>query len=255
MNTASGPFRAGDRVQLTDPKGRHYTIILEPGRTYHTHRGALEHDQLIGAPEGSLVTSAAGTPYLALRPLLPDYVLSMPRGAQVIYPKDLGAILLLADVFPGARILESGIGSGALSMAMLRAGAHIDRCALRFVPIEDQLLERPVGLAAGVDWKPDDAMPTAAIAVEAEHQAIAPIGHAQRGRMGRQIDQGRSILPAIPMRVFRRGHVLAIAIRPAIMTAGLQQVDLVGREILVIGQVRHHLVDAVSRVFRFEDHA
>ena len=121
MNTASGPFRAGDRVQLTDPKGRHYTIILEPGRTYHTHRGALEHDQLIGAPEGSLVTSAAGTPYLALRPLLPDYVLSMPRGAQVIYPKDAAQILIWGDIFPGARVLEAGAGSGALTCSLLRA--------------------------------------------------------------------------------------------------------------------------------------
>lgn len=118
---ASGPFTAGDRVQLTDPKGRHYTLVLEPGGQYHTHRGAVSHDHLIGQPEGSVVTSAANTAFLALRPLLADYVLSMPRGAQVIYPKDAAQIVMWGDVFPGARVLEAGAGSGALTCSLLRA--------------------------------------------------------------------------------------------------------------------------------------
>ena len=118
---AAGPFRAGDRVQLTDPKGRQYTIVLTEGEEYHTHRGAIAHDDLIGAPEGSVVTSTYGTAYLALRPLLPDYVLSMPRGAQVIYPKDAAQILMWGDIFPGARVLEAGAGSGALTCSLLRA--------------------------------------------------------------------------------------------------------------------------------------
>jgi tRNA (adenine57-N1/adenine58-N1)-methyltransferase catalytic subunit len=118
---ASGPFREGDRVQLTDPKGRHYTLILTPGAQYHTHRGAVSHDDVIGQPEGSLVSSAGGTAYLALRPLLADYVLSMPRGAQVIYPKDTGQIIMWGDIFPGARVLEAGAGSGALTCSLLRA--------------------------------------------------------------------------------------------------------------------------------------
>jgi tRNA (adenine57-N1/adenine58-N1)-methyltransferase len=117
----SGPFRPGDRVQLTDPKGRHFSLVLERGQSYHTHRGAIEHDELIGSPEGSVVLSAANTPYLALRPLLPDYVLAMPRGAQVIYPKDAAQILMWGDVFPGARVLEAGAGSGALTCSLLRA--------------------------------------------------------------------------------------------------------------------------------------
>jgi tRNA (adenine57-N1/adenine58-N1)-methyltransferase len=117
----SGPFRPGDRVQLTDPKGRMHTIVLEPGRSFHTHRGALDHDALIGLPEGSVVTSTGGTAYLALRPLLADYVVSMPRGAQVIYPKDAAQILAMADIFPGARVLEAGAGSGALACWLLRA--------------------------------------------------------------------------------------------------------------------------------------
>jgi tRNA (adenine57-N1/adenine58-N1)-methyltransferase len=121
VNRASGPFRKGDRVQLTDPKGRHYTLVLEDGGQYHTHRGALNHDDLIGAPEGSVVTSVGGTSFLALRPLLPDYVLSMPRGAQVIYPKDAAQIVMWGDIFPGARVLEAGAGSGALTCSLLRA--------------------------------------------------------------------------------------------------------------------------------------
>ncbi|RBM22656.1 SAM-dependent methyltransferase [Prauserella sp. PE36] len=118
---SAGPFRAGDRVQLTDPKGRHYTLVLAEGGEYHTHRGALAHDDVIGKPEGSVITSAGGTTYLALRPLLPDYVLSMPRGAQVIYPKDAAQIVMWGDIFPGARVLEAGAGSGALTCSLLRA--------------------------------------------------------------------------------------------------------------------------------------
>ena len=117
----TGEFRPGDRVQLTDSKGRKYTVVLEEGATYHTHRGALAHDSLIGQPEGSVVTSAGGTPYLALRPLLTDYVLSMPRGAAVIYPKDAAQIVHWGDIYPGATVLEAGAGSGALTCSLLRA--------------------------------------------------------------------------------------------------------------------------------------
>jgi tRNA (adenine57-N1/adenine58-N1)-methyltransferase len=116
-----GPFSVGERVQLTDPKGRLHTITLEAGREFHTHRGRLAHDDLIGAPDGSVVRNTAGIEYLALRPLLSDYVMSMPRGAAVVYPKDAGQIVTMADVFPGARVVEAGVGSGALSMSLLRA--------------------------------------------------------------------------------------------------------------------------------------
>ena len=120
-------FEVGDRVQLTDPKGRHYTVVLEAGATYHTHRGSLQHDDLIGRPEGSVVNSAAGTSYLALRPLLTDYVLSMPRGAAVIYPKDSAQIVAWGDIYPGARVLEAGAGSGALTCSLLRAAGPTGR--------------------------------------------------------------------------------------------------------------------------------
>lgn len=120
-----GTFAAGDRVQLTDPKGRMHTFVLAAGKVFHTHRGGLPHDDLIGLPEGSVVASSGGTAYLALRPLLSDYVLSMPRGAQVIYPKDAGQIVAMGDIFPGARVLEAGAGSGALACSLLRAiGDH-----------------------------------------------------------------------------------------------------------------------------------
>lgn len=119
--TQRGPFSAGDQVQLTDPKGRMHQIVLQPGAAFHTHRGALSHDDLIGAPEGSVVTATSGTAYVALRPLLADFTLAMKRGATIVYPKDAAQILAYADIFPGARVLEAGAGSGALSCWLLRA--------------------------------------------------------------------------------------------------------------------------------------
>ncbi|HJC61426.1 MAG TPA: tRNA (adenine-N1)-methyltransferase [Candidatus Dietzia intestinigallinarum] len=117
----SGPFAVGDRVQLTDTKGRKYTVVLVEGAEFFTHHGAVRHDDLIGAPEGTIITSTKDADYLALRPLLTDYVLSMPRGAQVIYPKDAAQIVHEGDIFPGARVLEAGAGSGALTCSLLRA--------------------------------------------------------------------------------------------------------------------------------------
>jgi tRNA (adenine57-N1/adenine58-N1)-methyltransferase catalytic subunit len=117
----TGPFAEGERVQLTDPKGRLHTVTLVAGKQFHTHRGAIAHDDLIGRPEGSVVCSSAGTQYLALRPLLTDFVLSMPRAAAVVYPKDAAGIIGQGDVYPGATVLEAGAGSGALTCWLLRA--------------------------------------------------------------------------------------------------------------------------------------
>ena len=116
-----GPLEAGEPVQLTDPKGRKHLIILRPGASFHTHRGALSHDDIIGGPDGSVVRSGGGTPYVVFRPLLADYTLAAKRGAAVVYPKDAAQIVAFADVFPGARVLEAGAGSGALSCWLLRA--------------------------------------------------------------------------------------------------------------------------------------
>ena len=115
------PFELGDRVQLTGPKGRMSTVTLTEGGGLHTHRGVLWHSAILGQPEGSVLTASNGDAYLALRPLLADYVMSMPRGAAIIYPKDAAQILALADIHPGATVVEAGVGSGALSLWLLRA--------------------------------------------------------------------------------------------------------------------------------------
>ncbi|PMD06254.1 tRNA (adenine-N1)-methyltransferase [Brevibacterium paucivorans] len=116
-----GNLRAGDKVQLTDPKGRLHTIMLQPGHVFHTHKGQLFHDDLIGQPEGTVIANTAGVDYQVVRPLYEDFVLSMPRGAAVIYPKDAALIVTLGDIFPGATVVEAGVGSGALTLALLRA--------------------------------------------------------------------------------------------------------------------------------------
>ncbi|QBI54160.1 tRNA (adenine-N1)-methyltransferase [Streptomonospora litoralis] len=119
-----GPFGDGDIVQLTDPKGRMHTITLRAGAVFHTHRGRLDHDELIGSPEGSVVRSTSNTAYVALRPLLADFTLSMKRGATIVYPKDAAQIVAQADIFPGARVVEAGGGSGALTCWLLRAAGE-----------------------------------------------------------------------------------------------------------------------------------
>src|SRR5688500_4711578 len=120
-----GPLQAGEWVRLTDSKGRRNNFCLEPGKRFFSNRGHLEHDDLIGREEGFAVTSSAGGEYLVFRPLLSEYVVSMPRGAAVVYPKDAAQIVAMVDVFPGAHVVEAGVGSGALTCSLLRAvGPH-----------------------------------------------------------------------------------------------------------------------------------
>ena len=116
-----GFFSAGDRIQLTDTKGKMYTFTITPGKEWHTHKGWIVHDDLIGLPEGSVVSTSAGLQFTAFKPLLGDFVLSMPRGATIVYPKDAAMIIGVADVFPGAKVIEAGVGSAALSISLLRA--------------------------------------------------------------------------------------------------------------------------------------
>jgi tRNA (adenine57-N1/adenine58-N1)-methyltransferase len=125
------PFVAGERVLLVDSKGRRYLVTLADGGEFHTHAGITAHADILGQEEGATVRSTAGARYTAVRPTLSDFVLKMPRGAQVVYPKDLGPLLMLADIFPGARVFESGVGSGAVSMTLLRAGADVVGYELR----------------------------------------------------------------------------------------------------------------------------
>jgi tRNA (adenine57-N1/adenine58-N1)-methyltransferase len=125
-----GFFAEGDRIQLTDPKGKMYTFTIIPGKEWHTHKGWIVHNDLIGLPEGSVVSTSAGLKFTAFKPLLGDFVLSMPRGATIVYPKDAAMIVGVADVFPGAKVIEAGVGSGALTISLLRAiGEHGTLCS------------------------------------------------------------------------------------------------------------------------------
>jgi tRNA (adenine57-N1/adenine58-N1)-methyltransferase len=114
------PFQDGEQVLLIDQRGKRHLIFLRKSETFHSDRGWISHDLIIGQREGTWVRSSLGLRYLALRPTLAEYVLEMPRGAQVIYPKDLAMILFWADIYPGCRVLEAGTGSGALTLALLR---------------------------------------------------------------------------------------------------------------------------------------
>jgi tRNA (adenine57-N1/adenine58-N1)-methyltransferase catalytic subunit len=148
-----GPLQSGERVLLIDPKARRYLLRLKAGDSFHTHAGILAHDDVIGRDEGSTVMGSTGREFLVFRPTLADVVLKMPRGAQVIYPKDLGAILIAADIAPGQRVLEAGVGSGALSMALLRAGAHVIGYELREDFAERALVNVRAELGDDVDYK------------------------------------------------------------------------------------------------------
>lgn len=118
-------FQYGDRVQLSDSKGNKHTVLLTPEKVFHTHKGAISHDEIVGLPQGSKISSTNGTEYLLLKPLLLDHILAMPRGAAVIYPRDSAQIVVEGDIFPGAIVLEAGVGSGGLSAYLLRAiGGH-----------------------------------------------------------------------------------------------------------------------------------
>jgi len=114
-------FQDGEQVLLIDQRGKRYLLLLRKGETFHCDRGWIHHETIIGQPDGAWVRTSKGTRCLAIRPTLAEYVLDMPRGAQVIYPKDLAMVLFWADIFPGARVLEAGMGSGALTLALLRA--------------------------------------------------------------------------------------------------------------------------------------
>jgi len=128
MNTTSplsgvrrGPLIEGERVSITDPKGRRHSVILAHGRQFHSTKGLINHDDLIGGQEGAVVNTSLGVPHIVTRPILEEYTVSMPRGATVIYPKDASYILMFTDIFPGARVLEAGAGSGGMSISLLRA--------------------------------------------------------------------------------------------------------------------------------------
>lgn len=131
MNNVSSELKNGEEVLLIDRRDRRYLVLLSAGGEFHTHSGVVFHDSIIGTDDGGVIESTTGTKYVVIRPTMAQRVIKMPRGAQVIYPKDLGAILMRADIFPGASVLEAGVGSGALSMTLLRAGATVTGIELR----------------------------------------------------------------------------------------------------------------------------
>ena len=118
-------YEVGEHILLLDRKNRQYLVHLKEGGEFHSHSGVVAHDDLIGAEEGTSVLSSRSSPYITFRPSLSEYIKKMPRGAQVIYPKDIGAIMMIADISSDIKVFESGVGSGALSMALLRAGAKV----------------------------------------------------------------------------------------------------------------------------------
>ena len=158
MGAVSRPFLPGDQAVFVDSKNRRYLVRLVEGGEFHTHAGVTPHAAVIGRPEGATVRSNTGARYLVLRPTLAEFVLEMPRGAQVVYPKDLGPILVLADIFPGARVLEAGVGSGALSLALLRAGAHVTGYEVRddFARVAMANVERFLGPGQAYDVRARD---------------------------------------------------------------------------------------------------
>jgi tRNA (adenine57-N1/adenine58-N1)-methyltransferase len=240
----SGPFRTGERVQLSDPKGRLHTVTLEPGKQFHTHRGAIDHDALIGTAEGSVIVSSGGTPYLALRPLLVDFVLSMPRGAAVIYPKDAAQIVMMGDIHPGATVLEAGAGSGSLTCALLRAVGSTGR-VISYELREDhaEVAVRNVETFFGAppaEWDlrvadvathpPDESVDRAVLDMLSPWDALAPVAKAlnpggvlmgyvatatQVSRLVESIRELGGFTEPVAWETFVRGwHVVGLAVRP-----------------------------------------
>jgi tRNA (adenine57-N1/adenine58-N1)-methyltransferase len=237
-------FAAGERVQLTDPKGRRHTVTLEPGRQFHTHRGAIDHDALIGQSEGSVVVSTSGTAYLAMRPLLSDFVLSMPRGAAIVYPKDAAQIVGLGDINPGAAVLEAGAGSGALTCSLLRAvgpsgrvvsyETRADHAEIAVRNVETFFGTRPDNWTLRVgdvaDHRPDEVADRVVLDMLSPWAVLPQVSDAlrpggvlvgyvatttQMSRLTEALrEQGGYTEPAVWETLIRGWHVVGLAVRP-----------------------------------------
>ena len=246
----TGPLTAGERVTLTDPKGRRHSLLLRDGATFHTSRGGIDHDALIGGPDGNVVTSSGGVSYVAFRPLLEEFTVTMPREAAVIYPKDAAQILVQTDIFPGARVLEAGVGSGALSLHLLRAIGpsgvlySYERRA-DFAAVAKQNVERFIGgehpawqlrigdLAADIGPEPVDRVILDMLAPWECIDAVAGVLQgggmlccyvATTTQMGRTMDtiraHGGFTEPAASELTARGWHAEGLAIRPGHSTTG-----------------------------------
>ncbi|GAA0334002.1 tRNA (adenine(58)-N(1))-methyltransferase TrmI [Micropruina glycogenica] len=246
----TGPLTAGERVTLTDPKGRRHSVLLRAGATFHTSRGGIGHDELIGGPDGNVVTSTGGVAYVAFRPLLEEFTVTMPREAAVIYPKDAAQILVQTDIFPGSRVLEAGVGSGALSLHLLRAigpsgvlysyerrpdfAAVAKQNVERFIGGEHPAWQLRIGdLAADIGPEPVDRVILDMLAPWECIDAVAGVLQgggmlccyvATTTQMGRTMDtiraHGGFTEPAASELTARGWHAEGLAIRPGHSTTG-----------------------------------
>lgn len=241
----TGLLQPGERVTLTDAKGRRHSIVLEPGRKFHTTKGVVLHDDMLGGPEGVVISSALGTQYLVLRPLMGEFTVSMPREAAIVYPKDAAQILMSTDIFPGARVLEAGVGSGALSIAILRAigpegSLHSYERRPEFAEVAERnvmsfLGDRPptwqvsvCDLVEGISDEPIDRAVLDMLApwecIDAVSERLVPGGVltcyvATTTQMGRVMDTMRAhegfTEPQATETIVRDWHAEGLAIRPA----------------------------------------
>ena len=246
----TGPLQPGERVTLTDPKGRRHSVVLQPGRTFHTTKGGVAHEDLLGGPEGVVATSAGGMQFLVMRPLMSEFTVTMPREAAVIYPKDAAQILMWTDIFPGARVLEAGVGSGALSIALLRAigaGGRLHSYERRadFAAVATRNVESFLGgphpawqLTVGdlVDSIADEPIDRAILDMLAPWECVDAVGDrlvpggvltcyvATTTQMGRVMDtlraHGGFTEPHATETTMRDWHAEGLAIRPAHSTTG-----------------------------------
>lgn len=246
----TGPLTEGEWITLTDPKGKMHSVRLQPGKSFHTTKGGIVLDDLIGGPDGVVVTSVGGMQFLAMRPLMADYTVTMPRGAAIVYPKEAGQIVMAADIFPGARVLEAGVGSGALSLSLLRAIGPTGRlwsferrddfAAIARTNVETWLgTEHPawevrVGdLVESLTTSPDDPAEVDRVifdmlapweCIDAVGERLVPGGVlliyvATATQLGRVMDQIRVhqgfTEPAATETIVRNWHAEGLAIRPA----------------------------------------
>jgi tRNA (adenine57-N1/adenine58-N1)-methyltransferase len=213
------PLRYGERVLLVDAKRRRYLVMLAEGGEFHSHAGYVPHGDIVGVTEGAVVRSTRGAEYTVLRPTLEDFVVEMPRGAQVIYPKDLAPICMLADIGPGVRVFESGVGSGALSMTMLRYGATILGYELR----HDFANRARANVASFLG---DDALARYEVEVRDSYEGI-DAGAGPFDRVLLDLPEPWQVVPHAE-RVLRPGGIL-VAYTPAITQAAQAREALRGR--------------------------
>jgi tRNA (adenine57-N1/adenine58-N1)-methyltransferase catalytic subunit len=206
----TGRLAPGDRVRFIDAKGRHYLDTLKPGGEFHTHKGVVFHDDLIGRAEGILCRSTLGETYTLLRPTYEDTVLLQPRGAQVIYPKDSAQLLVMADIGPGLRVFEAGVGSGALSTALLRTGCQVVGYELR----EDFANRARANVA---DFLGDDALGRYEVHLRSAYEGIDP-EHGPFDRMLLDLPEPWQVVPHAEQ-VLHPGGILA-AYTPSTVQVG-----------------------------------